>query len=126
MTWLRISSCADAPLAVEHTVMSAGMIAMSRVIRRRSHGPQPDVQEAFHHDLAGQRAGQRRVLTGEQQRDGEKRAGELRAEERREQQVGVRDVRDALVARAVERGRRHDQNRAVQEEREHQRDGRID
>ena len=50
---------------------------------------QADVEEPFHDDLPGQRAGQRRVLAGEQQRDREQRARELRAEQRRQQQVGV-------------------------------------
>ena len=53
-------------------------------------------------------------------------ARQVRAEQRRQQQIRVGDVRDALMAGAVERRRRHDENRAVEEERRHQRDGRVD
>ena len=87
--------------------MIAGMIAISRVIEPPQPRPQADVEEAFHHDLAGQRAGQRRVLPGAEQRDREQRARDARAEQRREQLVGVADVGDVLVAGAVERRRRH-------------------
>ena len=47
------------------------------------------------------------------------------AEHRREQLVGVLDLRDVL-ALPVERRGRDDEDRAVDEQREHQRDGRID
>ena len=48
------------------------------------------------------------------------------AEQRRQQLVGVADLGDVLVAGAVERRRRHHEDRGVDEEREHQRDGGID
>ncbi len=54
--------------------------------------PQPDVDEAFHDDLPGQRAGQGGVLAGAQQRQREQRAAGRRAQERRQQLVGVADV----------------------------------
>ena len=65
--------------------------------------PRPDVQEAFYHDLAGQRAGKRRVLAREEQRHREQRARQARPEERREPRVGVGDVGCPLVLSAVER-----------------------
>ena len=44
--------------------------------------PHAEVEEAFHHDLAGQRAGQRRVLARGEQREREQRAGDADAEHR--------------------------------------------
>ena len=88
--------------------------------------PQADVDEPFHHDLPGQRAGERGVLAGEEQRDGEQRARGAGAEQRRQQLVGVGDVGHLLVAGAVEHRRRHDEDRRVDEERRHQRDRRVD
>ena len=106
--------------------MSAGMMAMSRVIRRRSHGrsrmlrkpsmtiwpASVPVSVAFWPENSSATANS--VLAS------------VRAEQRRQQLIRVGDVRDVLVARAVERRRRHDENRAVEEEREHQRDRRVD
>ena len=43
--------------------MMAGMIAHQARDQAPEPRPQADVDEAFHHDLAGQRPGQRRVLT---------------------------------------------------------------
>src|SRR6516165_1846629 len=42
-------------------------------------GLQTDVQEPFHHDLPGERAGKRGILSGSEKRKSEKRAGEARA-----------------------------------------------
>ena len=98
MTWLRISSAPVPRSPYSAMTMTAGMIAISRVISRRSHGRQPDVEEAFHHDLAGQRAGERRVLARAEQRHREQRARQRRAEQRRQQLVGVADLGDVLVA----------------------------
>ena len=60
---------------------------------------QAQVDEAFHHDLAGERAGERGVLARAEQRHGEQHARHRRAEQRRQQLVRVADVGDVLVAR---------------------------
>ncbi len=86
----------------------------------------PQVDEPFHHDLPGQRAGERRVLARAEQRHREQHARHRRAEQRREQLIGVADLGDVLVPFAVEHRRRHDQDRGVDEEREHQRHRRVD
>ena len=106
--------------------MTAGMIAMSRVISRRSHGRRRmlrkpsiticpasvPVSVAFWPEQSSATANS--VLR------------QRRAEQRREQLVGVLDLGDLVVAGAVEGGGRHDQDRGVDEEREHQRDRRVD
>ena len=102
------------------------MMAMPRVIRRRSQGAQADVEETFHHDLAGERAGESRVLAGGQQRHGEERAGDADAEHRAEQFVGVLDFRHVLMSGPMKGGGGEDQDRGVDEEREHEGEGRID
>ena len=73
-----------------------------------------------------ERAGQRRVLARAEQRDRKQRARHRRAEQRREQLVGVADFGHVLVAGAVKGGGGHHEDRGVDEEREHQRDGGID
>ena len=87
--------------------------AVLAVQRRHDHGrddgdeagdqpPQPrrqaDVEEAFHHDLARQRAGDRRVLARREQRHGEEHARERGAEERRRAGGTRRRYRPRLVA----------------------------
>ena len=67
-------------------------------------GAQPDVQKSFHHDLAGERAGERGVLAGSQQRHGEQGAGDAHAQSGAEQLVGVLDFRHVLMARPVKGG----------------------
>ena len=89
-------------------------------------GADVNVDEAFHDDLPGQRPGERRLLPGSQQRDGKQRAGKRDAEDRRQQLVGVVDVGDVLVGRAVKGRRRDDQDGGVDEEGEQQRAGRVD
>ena len=70
---------------------TAGRIASSRVISRRTHGLDPPVHEPFHHDLAGQRAGDRAALAAGQQGHREQRAGRGRAQQRRQRQIGDAD-----------------------------------
>ena len=95
----------------------------------RDQAPQPrteaDVEKALHHDLAGQRASERRVLSGREQRERERgaRAG---AEQRRQQLVRVLNLGDFGVSRGVKGRRRDDEDRRVDEEREAQRDRRIE
>ena len=81
-----------------------------------------DIEETFHHDLAGERAGERRVLPGSEQRHGEERARHADAEQRAEQLVGVLDFRHVLVSRPVKRRGGEHQDGGVDEEREHERD----
>ena len=92
-------------------------MAIERVIRRRSHGFKPNLQETFHHDLAGQRAGERGILPGGEQREGEQRAGKARAQYGGEQFVGLRDVRNFVEPARVERGGAENQNGRIDEQR---------
>ena len=64
---------------------------------------EPDVDEALHHDLAGQRARQRRILAGGQQCHGEECACECSAQHWRQQHVGVVDIGHAGMLGAIER-----------------------
>ena len=93
-------------------------------MRAGDQPPQPgreaDVEETFHHDLAGERAGESRVLAGGEQRHGEEGAGDADAEHRAEQLVGVLDFRHVLVAGPVKGGGGEDEDGGVDEEREHE------
>ena len=89
-------------------------------------GRQPDVQEPFHHDLARQRGGDRGVLARGEQRHGEQGAGRRRPQRGRQQPVGVLDLGDAGLPGAVEGGCREDQDRGVDEQRQHQRDRAVE
>ena len=62
MTWLRISSCAGAALAVDRGDDDRRHDGDEPGDQPPQPRPQADVEEPFHHDLAGQRAGERRVL----------------------------------------------------------------
>ena len=68
--------------------------------------PQTDVEKSLHHDLAGQRAGQRRVLSGGEECEREKRARAGHAEHRRKEFVGVLDFGDIVAAPCVKRSPR--------------------
>ena len=125
-TWLSTRSLAVPLSPYKMATMAAGTMAMPRVMRRRSHGRMPDVEEPFHHDLAGERSGERRVLTRRQQREREHDARRADAEQRRQQLVRVLNLGDLRVARAVERRRGDDEDRRVDEQRERERDRRID
>ena len=76
---------------------------------------QADVDETFHHDLSGERAGERGILSRSQQRHGEENARHAHAEQRTEQFVGVLNFRHVLMARPVKRRRREDEDRAIDE-----------
>ena len=93
----------------------------------RDQPPQPGrdakIEKTFHHDLAGQRAGERRILPRGEQRHGEERARHAHAEQRAEQLEGVLDFRDVLVARPMKSCGRENEDGGVDEEREHERDG---
>jgi hypothetical protein len=83
------------------------------------------VDEAIHDDLPGQRVRKGGLLARRQQGDGEHRAGERHAEHGGQQSVGIVDVGDVLVGRAMKGRRRDDQDRRVDEESEQQRAGRV-
>jgi len=87
--------------------------------------PDPDVQEAFHHDLTRERPCERRVLARREQRQREYGARPGHAQERREQLVGLLDLGDRGMTGAMEGGRGDDQDRRIDEQREAQGDSRI-
>ena len=86
----------------------------------------PNIQETFHHYLAGQGSGQSGVLSGREQRDCEKNAGETYAEKRTQQFVGVLNFRHVLMSGPMKHCRRENENRRIDEKREHQSAGRVD
>ena len=119
---------AENHLAEDEELCRAGLAIENGDDGRRHNGdhardqpPQPrpdaDVEKPFHHDLAGERARQRRVLPGGEQRERERRA-RARAEQRSEQLVGVLDLGDVAVAGGMEGRRRDDEDRRVDEERD--------
>ena len=57
---------------------------------------QSDLQEPLHHDLAGHGGGERRALSRRQQGHPEQHAGERGAQHRRQQPVGLAQVRHRL------------------------------
>src|SRR5713226_8690723 len=69
-----------------------------------------NVEKAFHDDLAGQRAGQRGVLAGGEQRASEERAGEAHSKDGAEELVGVGDFRDVVEAAGMESSGAKNQN----------------
>ena len=126
ITWLRISSLAvpDAPYRM--ATIAAGTIAIPRVIRRRSHGrsrmwrnpsitiwpASVPVSVEFCPDAS--RASAKTTLAPR------------RAEQRRQQLVGILDLGDVGVAGRMKRGRSDDQDRGIDEERERERDRRVE
>ena len=82
--------------------------------RDKSAQPRCDanVEETFHHDLAGQRSGESGILSGSEQCDGEENAGETDSEKRAEQFVGVLNLRHILMSGPVKGGSSEDQDRA--------------
>ena len=90
------------------------------------HGIELYVDETFHDDLTGEGGGQGRVQAAGNERDGKKLGGERAAEQWRDQPVGIRQFGDLRVTVRVERGCGEDQNGAVDQQREKQRDRRIE
>ena len=76
-TWLRMMSLAVPRSPQKTMTMMAGMMASPRVMQAAKPGLEADVEEAFHHDLASERSGERRVLAGSKEREGEDGAGTL-------------------------------------------------
>src|SRR6266571_531003 len=78
-------------------------------------GPEANVKEAFHDDLAGEGARQRGVLPGGQQGAGEERAGEAGAENGAEEFVGIGDLGDVTQPPGVESGGAKNEDRGIDE-----------
>ena len=70
------------------------------------------VQKTFHDNLAGERAGERRVLARRQQGERKQRACHTYAQGGTQQSVGILNFRDILVPRPVKSGSGKDQNGA--------------
>ena len=87
--------------------------------------PQPQAQEAVHDELPGERCGQRGVEAAGDQRHAEQFGGDGRAEDRRDQPVGVPEFGDVLMAVGVKSRRRQDQDRGVDRHGEQQSDAGI-
>ena len=96
-------------------------------------GGEPPVHEPFHHDLAGQSAGDRAALAAGQESHGEQDAGRGRAQQRRQRQVRDANPVGVLAERIdLAAGDRHavlvieDHGRQHQDGRVHEeRDGRA-
>ena len=89
-------------------------------------GLQADIEETFHDDLAGEGAGERRVLPGSEQGTSEKRAGEAGAEGGAEEFVSLGDVGDFAHTAGVKRGGAKNEDCGVDEKRKKESDGGID
>jgi hypothetical protein len=87
----------------------------------RYQSPQPgtdaDVEEPFHYDLTGKRAGESRILSRREQCQREYRARSC-AKERRQQLVCILDLADVAVSGRMECRGGNDQDRSVYEQRE--------
>ena len=98
--------------------------------RPRDQPPQPrpeaDVEEPLHHDLAGQRAGERRVLPRREQRQREHGARAAAPSSGVSSLYASWISATSRVPARVEGRRGDDQDRGVDEQRERQRDRRVD
>src|SRR3954470_8751286 len=83
------------------------------------------MQKALHHDLAGQRRRNRRVQAGGQQRHREQGGGDAEAEQRRQQFKCLTGFGHFGASARMEGGGGDDQDGGVDEQRQHQGDGRI-
>src|SRR5207247_167976 len=89
-------------------------------------GPEANVKETFHDDLACKRAGEGGVLAGGKQGAGEKRAGKAGAENGAEEFVGIGDLSDVTQPPGVESGGAKNENRGIDEKRKAKREGGIE
>src|SRR5260370_34168260 len=80
-------------------------------------GLEANVEKTFHHNLAGQSAGERGVLAGGEQRTGEERAGEAGSEDGAEELVGVSDFGNVVKAAGVEGRGAKNENRGIDKKR---------
>ena len=127
ITCVRIRSCAVPLSPYQIVTAAAGTIAMPRVISRRSQGGRRMLEEALHHDLAGERRGHRRVEAAAEQRDAEQASARWRAPSSGASRLCASPSSATSVRPVRVEGRGgEDQDRGVDQEREHQRDGRVD
>src|SRR6266704_1805423 len=89
-------------------------------------GPEANVKETFHDDLASKRAGERGVLAGGKQGAGEERAGEAGAENGAEEFVGIGDLSDVIQPAGVESGGAKNEDRGIDEKRKPERESGIE
>ncbi len=87
---------------------------------------QAQVEEPFHDDLAGERAGEGGVLSAGEQRQRKDGGRTADAQQRREKLVGVLDLGHLGVAAGVERRGGNDEDGGVDEQRGAERDGRVE
>src|SRR5207302_9466971 len=85
-----------------------------------------NVEKTFHHDLAGQRSGQGRVLSGSKKSKGEKHACDWNAQRWGKKFISVLNFGDVVLAMFVKGRRGHDENRRVNKQGEHERRARVD
>ena len=87
-TWLPISSLAVA-LAIKNG--DGGRRNDGDAAGEEAPHPrfQPELEEALHHDLAGERRGDRRVEPAGEQRQGEQRRSQRSAEQRCQERIGL-------------------------------------
>src|SRR6266568_1651628 len=85
-------------------------------------GPEANVKETFHDDLAGEGARQRGVLPGGKQGAGKERAGKAGAENGAEEFVGIGDLSDVTQPPGVESGGAKNENGGVDKKRKPERD----
>ena len=74
---------------------------------------QADLEEPFHHDLAGQGGGEGGALARRQQGDAEQQTGGCGAQKRAQQAMGLGQIGDGLTGKAMEGAGRQHQNRGV-------------
>ncbi len=82
--------------------------------------------KSFHHDLPRERGGDGRIEPAGDQRDSEKLRGDRLAEQRRDQPMRFAEFGDFGVTARVEHRRRQHQDRAIDEQREKQRQRAVD
>jgi len=74
------------------------------------------IEKSFHDDLPGESRCHGRVLTRSQQRNGEYRTRDRRTKQRRQQRMGLLDVRNVIAARDMKSCCRDDQDGGVDED----------
>ena len=137
-TWLSVSKIVDAAFAANADDKDRRQDRERAGNQSPNPGREPPVHEAFHHDLAGERAGDRAALTAGQEGNGEQDARRGGAQERSERQIrdanpiGVGAEGHDLTAgdrhalAPVEHHRGQHEDGGVDEERDAQRDRGID
>ena len=89
-------------------------------------GPQPDVEKSFHDNLAGEGAGERRVLARGEQAAGKERAGKTDADHRAKQSISALNIGHIAMARIVESGGGEDEDGGIDEGGPQERERRIE